>query len=92
MGKIFELTVNNRRLRTKRVKIRGKGNHRADGPPIFGPGQAGPIYNLRTGPKWADGPSRAPEKPARAKTGQATARHKPSEVTNPKFINNQINF
>ena len=38
---------------------------RADGPPIFGPGQAWPIYKRRTGPKWADGPSRAPEKPAR---------------------------
>ena len=39
---------------------------RADGPQIFGPGQAGPIYKRRTGPKWADGPSQAPEKPARA--------------------------
>ena len=39
---------------------------RADGPLSFGPGQAGPIYKRRTGPKWADGPSRAPEKPARA--------------------------
>ena len=39
---------------------------RADGPPIFGPGQAGPIYKRRIGPKWADGPSRALEKPARA--------------------------
>ena len=29
---------------------------RADGPQIFGPGQAGPIYKRRTGPKWADGP------------------------------------
>ena len=34
---------------------------RADMPPIFGPGQAGPIYKRRTGPKWADGHSRAPE-------------------------------
>ena len=50
---------------------------RADGPPIFGPGQAGPIYKRRTGPKWADGPSRAPEKPARAKTGRVMARPKP---------------
>ena len=32
---------------------------RADKPPIFGPGQAGPIYKHKTGPKWADGPSRA---------------------------------
>ena len=39
---------------------------RADGPPIFGPGQAGPIYKRKTGPIWADGPSRAPKKPARA--------------------------
>ena len=37
---------------------------RADGPLIFGPGQARPIYKPRTGTKWADGPSRAPEKPA----------------------------
>ena len=29
---------------------------RADGPPIFGPGQAGPFYKRKTGPKWADGP------------------------------------
>ena len=33
---------------------------RADGPPIFGPGQAGPIYKRRTGPKWADGPGHGP--------------------------------
>ena len=49
---------------------------RADGPPILGPGQAGPIYKCRTGPKWADGPSRAPEKP-----GRATARNKPNRTS-----------
>ena len=51
---------------------------RADGPPIFGPGQAGPIYKRRTGPKWADGPSRAPEKPARAGPKRAGAWPDPS--------------
>ena len=54
---------------------------RADGPPIFGPGQAGPIYKRRIGPKWADGPSQAPEKPGRAKTGRATARRKTKDDT-----------
>ena len=28
---------------------------KADGPQIFGPDQAGPIYKCRTRPKWADG-------------------------------------
>ena len=54
---------------------------RADGPQIFGPGQAGPIYKRRTGPKWADGPSRAPEKPARAGPKRAGPRPDPSLVS-----------
>ena len=29
---------------------------RANMTPIFGPGQTGPIYKRRTGPKCADGP------------------------------------
>ena len=54
---------------------------RADGLPIFGPGQAGPIHMRRTGPKWADGPLRAPEKP-----GRATARPKPTISTRESSI------
>ena len=53
---------------------------RADGPQIFGPGQAGPIYKRRTGPKWADGPSRAPEKPARAGPKRAGPRPDPKPI------------
>ena len=55
---------------------------RADRPLIIGPG--------KIGPKWADGPSRALEKPGRAKTGRATARHKPSSKI--KLINLKICF
>ena len=47
---------------------------RANGPPIFGPGQAGPIYKRRTGPKWAEVPSRAPGKPAWARPKRAGSR------------------
>ena len=49
-----------------RISLMARFGPRADGPPIFGPGLAGPIYKRRIGPKWADGPSRAPEKSARA--------------------------
>ena len=57
---------------------------RANGPPIFGPGQAGPIYKCRTGPKWADGPSRAPEKSARA--GPKRAGPRPDTSLGPIFL------
>ena len=58
---------------------------RADGPSIFGPGQAGPIYKRRTGPKWADGPSRAPEKPARAGPRPDTSLVNMSKLTKSYF-------
>ena len=63
---------------------------RADGPPIFGPGQAGPIYKRRTGPKWADGPSQAPEKPARAGPKRAGPRPDTSLPQMHKCLKNWI--
>ena len=63
---------------------------RANGPPIFGPGQARPIYKRRTGPKWADGPSQAPKKPAWAGPKRAGPRPDTSLFKITSYFNQRL--